>query len=129
MEYYTYSSIASSAPIRREAPCNGWYRVITNNYNATASGQKCVETIRKSWAAIDRVAIQGEHDEYFLKSASNPRLISYIDGGMEWLESKLYKCPSMLPVKDVTELKEYVKAEFWLLSTLFGRTRKQYEVG
>ena len=67
MEFHIFSSIASSAPIRREAPCNSWYKVLTNNYNATTSGPKCVETIKKSWAAIDRVAMQGEHDEYFFE--------------------------------------------------------------
>ena len=65
MDVHICSSIASSAPLRREAPCNSGYKVVTNNFNATKSGPKCVETIKKSWAAINRVASQGEFDWEF----------------------------------------------------------------
>ena len=68
MDFHIYSSIASSAPIWRDAPCNSGYKVVTNNFNATKSGPKCVETIKQSWAAIDRVASQGEFDWEFLFS-------------------------------------------------------------
>jgi len=82
-------SIASSAPIRREAPCNSGYKVVTNNFNATKSGPKCVETIKQSWAAIDRVASQA--------------------GGMEWLKTEF--CNESTNYVDV--LKYHIKKTFW----------------
>ena len=76
MDVHICSSIASSAPLRREAPCNSGYKVVTNNFNATKSGPKCVETIKKSWAAIDRVASQGEFDWEFYSQIFTLRSIS-----------------------------------------------------
>ena len=76
MDVHICSSIASSASLRREAPCNSGYKVVTNNFNATKSGPKCVETIKQSWAAIDRVASQGEFDWEFYSQIFTLRSIS-----------------------------------------------------
>ena len=58
ISYNYYRAIAASAPVAQfDAPCDAFGRIVTADY--TAFGDKCSDTIRKSWKSIDNITATG----------------------------------------------------------------------
>lgn len=82
-------AIAASAPILQFTdltPCNKFGQVVTADYARESS--KCVEVIRKSWAAINSVTTD--------------------EGGMGWLTNAWKLCQPLKAQEDVKNLKDYL---------------------
>ncbi|KAL5800390.1 hypothetical protein ACOSQ4_033274 [Xanthoceras sorbifolium] len=79
-------AFASSAPVLyfdHITPSNAYYSVVTKDF--LEASRSCYDTIKRSWAEIDRVA-----------GTSN---------GLSWLSKKFKTCK---PLKDGSELKDYL---------------------
>uniref|UniRef100_A0A8C4Q8S6 Lysosomal Pro-X carboxypeptidase n=1 Tax=Eptatretus burgeri TaxID=7764 RepID=A0A8C4Q8S6_EPTBU len=86
-------AIAASAPIWRFsglASCEGFAEVTTRTFNR--SNPACAASVRRSWAAIDHLAISA--------------------GGLRFLETEFRLCASLTGLADVLALKAWL-AETW----------------
>ncbi|BET02523.1 Lysosomal Pro-X [Nesidiocoris tenuis] len=83
-------ALAASAPIwmfTNMTSCDAFNRVATSSYRITG-GNECVDIIRKSWAAINRI---GASDE-----------------GREWLTKTFKPCNPMNELSDIKLLKDWL---------------------
>ncbi|XP_023323387.1 lysosomal Pro-X carboxypeptidase [Eurytemora carolleeae] len=84
-------AIAASAPVAQfTSPCDAFGRIVTSDFTAAAPNGTCSQTIRSSWAALDRVA----------DKANNT--------GLDWLNSKWKLCTPLTSKSNMTGLKDYL---------------------
>ncbi|XP_030055952.1 lysosomal Pro-X carboxypeptidase [Microcaecilia unicolor] len=87
-------ALAASAPIWQFedlVPCNTFYNIVTNDFRT--SGPGCVESIQKSWEAINR--------------------LSSTDEGLLWLSTAFHLCFLLKTKEDVGMLKSWL-SETWV---------------
>ncbi|NP_001072639.1 lysosomal Pro-X carboxypeptidase precursor [Xenopus tropicalis] len=87
-------AIASSAPIWQFedlVPCNEYYQVVTNDFKK--SGPGCSESVRNSWAAINRMAETTD--------------------GLQWLSNAFHLCCPLKSKEDVAVFKGWL-SETWV---------------
>ncbi|KAG8431555.1 hypothetical protein GDO86_018247 [Hymenochirus boettgeri] len=87
-------AIASSAPIWQFedlVPCNTYYQIVTNDFKN--SGPGCSESVRNSWAAINRMAETSD--------------------GLQWLSGVFHLCSPLKTKEDVISFKGWL-SETWV---------------
>jgi len=88
-------AIAASAPVAQfTSPCDAFGRIVTSDYTAAVANGTCSQNIRKSWAALDRLANQTNGT------------------GLDWINKNLKLCTPFTHRTNVTLLKNYLN-EMW----------------
>eukprot|EP00088_Acartia_fossae_P010430 TRINITY_DN1519_c1_g1_i1.p1 TRINITY_DN1519_c1_g1~~TRINITY_DN1519_c1_g1_i1.p1 ORF type:complete len:492 (-),score=107.05 TRINITY_DN1519_c1_g1_i1:823-2298(-) len=88
-------AIAASAPVAIfTSPCDAFGRIVTSDYTAAAENGTCSQNIRKSWAALDRLANQTNNT------------------GIDWINKNWKLCTPFTHPSNVTILKNYLN-EMW----------------
>ncbi|XP_062983931.1 lysosomal Pro-X carboxypeptidase [Elgaria multicarinata webbii] len=87
-------ALAASAPIwqfENLVPCGSFYSIVTRDF--TNSGNNCSESIRNSWAAIDRLSSSAK--------------------GLRWLSCAFHLCSPLKTLADAAALKAWL-SETWV---------------
>jgi lysosomal Pro-X carboxypeptidase len=88
-------AIAASAPVAQfTSPCDAFGRIVTSDYTAAVSNGTCSQNIRKSWAALDRLANQTNNT------------------GLDWINKNWKLCSPFTQASNVSVLKNYLN-EMW----------------
>jgi len=88
-------AIAASAPVAQfTSPCDAFGRIVTSDYTAAADNGTCSKNIRRSWAALDRLANQTNNT------------------GIDWINKNWKLCQPFTDRRNVSLLKDYLN-EMW----------------
>jgi len=88
-------AIAASAPVAQfSAPCDAFGRIVTSDYTAAAPNGTCSDSIRKSWAALDRLAAKPNNT------------------GLDWISKNWKLCKPFTKKENFVELKAYL-SDLW----------------